>query len=69
MAACENPTRQESPRGARLEMIHGACGGRAELTIVDDLNDVFCLVHCFDCGYVETWLPDLGATAKQKFLI
>ena len=49
-------------------MIHGACGGRAELTIVEDRTDVICLVHCYDCGYVETWLPDPGAAATQKFL-
>jgi hypothetical protein len=68
MSACENPTRQERPRGARLEMIHGACGGRAELTIVEDLNDVICLIQCYDCGYVESWSPDLGAAAKQNLV-
>jgi len=68
MSACERATQQESPRGTRLEMIHGACGGRAELTIVEDRTDVICLVHCYDCGYVETWLPDPGAAATQKFL-
>jgi len=68
MSACEQPTRKESPRGAHLEMIHGACGGRAELTILEDRNDVICLVHCHNCGYVETWSPDLGVAAKQNLV-
>jgi hypothetical protein len=69
MSQHELPTRQESPREARFEMIHGACGGRADLTILQDLNNVFCLMHCYDCGYVETWSPDPGAADQAKFLM
>ena len=69
MSACERPTRQESPLEARLEMIHGACGGRADLTILQGLNSVICFVQCYDCGYVDTWLPDQGAADRAKFLM
>jgi hypothetical protein len=66
MSACERPTRQESPLEACLEMTHGACGGRADLTILQGLNNVICLVHCYDCGYVETWSPDRVPLVEQS---
>ena len=66
MTQYSHPTRQDGPRVARLEMSHGACGGRAELTIVQNLNNLICLVQCYDCGYVDTWSPDPCITVKQS---
>ncbi len=69
MSACELPTRQESPREARVEMTHKACGGKADLTILMGLSNVIYVVQCYDCGYVEAWSLDQAVAAKQKFLI
>ncbi len=57
----------ETPKAARVTHValrHEACGGRADLAIVNHIDGITYQIRCYECGYSESWSAD--PTAKQR---
>ena len=58
MAHDPRPDPEKPPQEVRLAMRHEACGGRADLIISVIPGNIIYKVHCYECGYTESWLAD-----------